>query len=191
MGSSGQLAPRLRPGQTPHQHDSPAPPSAKHREPHSINYQRQVAKTDAIDTWDTRWLNSDRRSKRTPPSPSHPQANSHPSFKARKAPNEPFCPPSFASFTGHAFIGSYTARFRPELPTSFPCGAPLQTVEHITACPHFTETRHDILRPVDRDASLPILFNTTQGGAVLSRFIKTTRACMLPRQVWDPGQPLP
>ena len=92
--------------------------------------------------------------------------------------------------TGHAFVGSYTARFRPDLPTSCPCGAPLQTVEHVIfSCPLYADARRDILQPIDHGSSLPILLNFTQGGAALSRFIQTTRAYMLPRRIWDPGQP--
>ncbi|KAH9979441.1 hypothetical protein BGW80DRAFT_1137002, partial [Lactifluus volemus] len=79
--------------------------------------------------------------------------------------------------TGHAFIGSYTARFRPDLPTSCPCGTALQTVGRIiTACPLYAEARRDILQPVDRDLSLPVLLSTAQGGEAVCRFIKATRA---------------
>ncbi|KAH9974955.1 hypothetical protein BGW80DRAFT_1125114, partial [Lactifluus volemus] len=42
--------------------------------------------------------------------------------------------------TGHAFIRLYTAKFRPDLPTSCSCGAPTQSVEHvITACPLYAD----------------------------------------------------
>jgi hypothetical protein len=95
--------------------------------------------------------------------------------------------------TGHAFIGSYTAKFHPDLPTSCPCRAPMQTAEHvIAACPLYDDARRVILQPVDRDLSLPILLSMAQRGKAVSLFIKSTRACMFPRQVWDPGQiPLP
>ncbi|KAH9969977.1 hypothetical protein BGW80DRAFT_1333876, partial [Lactifluus volemus] len=84
--------------------------------------------------------------------------------------------------TGHAFIGSYMAKFRPDLPTNCPCV--------IAVCPLYDNARRDILQPVDRDLSLPILLSTAQGGKAVSLFIKSTHACMLPRQVWDPEQTL-
>jgi hypothetical protein len=90
--------------------------------------------------------------------------------------------------TGHAFIGSYTAKCRLDMPTNCPCGAHTQTIAHvIVAFPLYNNARHDILRPVDRDLSLPILLSTAQGGKAMSLFIKSNRACMLPRQVWDGG----
>ncbi|KAI0250876.1 hypothetical protein BJV78DRAFT_1215983, partial [Lactifluus subvellereus] len=68
----------------------------------------------------------------------------------------------------HAFIGSYTARFRPDQPVSCPCGAPIQTVEHvITSCPLHVAARREHLHPIDHDYSLPILLGTLQGGAAM------------------------
>jgi hypothetical protein len=65
----------------------------------------------------------------------------------------------------------------------------MQTAEHvITACPPYDDARRVILQLVDRDLSLPILLSTAQGGKAVSLFIQSIRTCMLPRQVWDPGQ---
>jgi hypothetical protein len=67
--------------------------------------------------------------------------------------------------TGHAFIGSYTARFRPDKPTDCPCGVPLRTVEHvITSCPLHAAARQEHLHPIDHDLSTlgPKLLGTLQ-----------------------------
>ncbi|KAH9952454.1 hypothetical protein BGW80DRAFT_1527032 [Lactifluus volemus] len=90
--------------------------------------------------------------------------------------------------TGHAFIGSYAARFLPGKPISCPCGEPLQTVDHVVShCPLYTDARQEILRPIDRDISLPVLLGTAEGGAAMTRFLKATRACIAPREAWNPG----
>jgi hypothetical protein len=75
----------------------------------------------------------------------------------------------------HAFIGSYAARFRPD-PAS--------------ACPRGARSS-----PSDRPIDLPPRpvsarpFRTTQGGGAMARFLKTTRACMLPNGFGTPVNP--
>ncbi|KAI0252790.1 hypothetical protein BJV78DRAFT_1199060 [Lactifluus subvellereus] len=70
--------------------------------------------------------------------------------------------------TGHAFIGSYSARFWPDQPMSCPCGVPLQTVEHVISCPLHAAARQEHLHLVNHDYSLPKLLGTSQGGAKIS-----------------------
>jgi hypothetical protein len=44
-----------------------------------------------------------------------------------------------------------------------------------------------LLRPVSRDASLPILQGTAQSGALMARFLKTIHASAWPRHDLEPG----
>jgi hypothetical protein len=90
--------------------------------------------------------------------------------------------------TSHAFIGSFAARFHPGQPVSCPCGTPLQTVDHVVShCPLYSDACQEVLHQIDRDSSLAILLVTAQGGAAMARFLKTMRACVAPRQTWNPG----
>jgi hypothetical protein len=154
----------------------------------TISYQRQAAKTDALDAWGTRWLNEDRRSQAYTALPTPPTGKISPVIQGSRGSERAVFSTLIRFITGHAFVGSYTARFRPDLPTGCPCGAPLQTIEHVVSLyPLYANARRDILQPIDPDASLPVILNSTQGGTALCHFIHTTRACMLPRRTWDPG----
>jgi hypothetical protein len=66
-------------------------------------------------------------------------------------------------------------------------GLPLQNVAHVNSHRSlFSAACQEILHPVDRDAFLPILLGTFQGGAAMARFLKTMRASMAPRRVREP-----
>ena len=73
--------------------------------------------------------------------------------------------------TGHAFVGSYSARFHPGKRTtgraacSCPaCGVNPQTVEHtIKVCPRYKGARTAHLSPIAH-LSLPAVFGTKKGG---------------------------
>ena len=92
--------------------------------------------------------------------------------------------------TGHAFIGSYTARFHPHKPTHCPeCGVNPQTVGHVIQhCPRYAHARATYLAPVTPDLSLSSLFGTKEGGEALIKFLEITKACFRPNeQAFDPG----
>ncbi|KAI0252259.1 hypothetical protein BJV78DRAFT_1124909, partial [Lactifluus subvellereus] len=81
--------------------------------------------------------------------------------------------------TGHAFIGSYTARFWPDQPVSYPCGAPLQTGERVIAsCPLYATARQEHLHPIDHDYTLPKLLGILRGGDAMLKFLKEMQACI-------------
>jgi hypothetical protein len=75
---------------------APRPLPPNHREPHTISYQCQLARSATIEEWSNQRLNSDRRSQvyigLPPPLGSFPQ-----SYKAQKAVNAPFSQQSSAS----------------------------------------------------------------------------------------------
>ncbi|KAI0252403.1 hypothetical protein BJV78DRAFT_1124746, partial [Lactifluus subvellereus] len=101
--------------------------------------QRQLAVSDTIDTWGKCWQDSDRRSQTYVALPHPPSGKLPPVMKGAKTGDQATVSTLICLITGHAFIGSYTARFWPEQPVSCPCGTPLQTVEHIIAfCPLHT-----------------------------------------------------
>ena len=92
--------------------------------------------------------------------------------------------------TGHAFVGSYTARFHPRKATHCPeCGANPQTVAHVLqACPRYDHARAIHLHPAAPDLSLRTLFGTEEGGKALIAFLEETKACFKPREEpFDPG----
>ena len=67
--------------------------------------------------------------------------------------------------TGHAFVGSYSARFHPGKRTSCPaCGVNPQTVEHtIKVCSRYKGARTAHLSPIAH-LSLRAVFGTKKGG---------------------------
>src|SRR5258707_8926958 len=92
--------------------------------------------------------------------------------------------------TGHAFIGSYTARFHPRKPTHCPgCGTNPQMVDHvIQQCPRYARARATYLAPVVPDLSLSSLRGTKEGGEALIKFLEVIKACFSPNeQAFDPG----
>jgi hypothetical protein len=164
------------------------PPPPNHREPHSISFQRSTSKLEAIDAWGVRWQDSDRRSQSYVALPHPPNGKLPPAIQGIKRGSRAAVSTLFRLITGHAFIGSYTARFRPDEPVDCPCGAPLQTVQHvITTCPLFAAASLEILAPIDRDYSLPILLGSARGGDAVLQFLKATQAGAHPRRVWNPG----
>jgi hypothetical protein len=168
----------------------PLPPN--HREPHSISFQRNTSKLETIDAWGARWQDSDRRSQSYVALPQPPTGKLPPAIQGIKGGGRATGDVStlFRLITGHAFIGSYTARFRPDAdePVDCPCGTPLQTVQHVlTACPLFAAARLEILAPIDQDYSLPTLPGSARGGGAVLQFLKTTQACAQPRRAWNPG----
>jgi hypothetical protein len=99
----------------------PLPPN--HREPHSIGSQRSTTKMEAIDAWGARWQGSDRRSQSNV---ALQQSNGKfpPAIQGAKGEGRAIFSTLIRLITGHAFIGNYSARFRPDNPTDCPCGTP-------------------------------------------------------------------
>ena len=164
----------------------PLPPN--HHEPHSISFQRSTSKLEAIEAWGMRWQDSDRRSQSYVTLPQPPNGKLPPAIQGIKGGGRAAVSTLFRLITGHAFIGSYAARFRPDDPVDCPCGSPLQTVQHVISdCPLFAAARLQFLAPIDRDYSLPILLGSARGGDAVLQFLKATQACARPRRVWNPG----
>jgi hypothetical protein len=116
-------------GPTPHKHDRHAPlprVPPNHRESHAISYhwQRQAAKTTAIDTWSTRWRNSDRPSQAYVALPVPPTGKPSPVIQCSECCDRAVFATLIRFITGHTVIGSYTEKFRPDPPTNCPRGAP-------------------------------------------------------------------
>jgi hypothetical protein len=74
----------------------------------------------------------------------------------------------------------------PSQTVSCPCGAPLQPVDHVVSQCTLSNPRQEILRPIDRDSSLPVLLSIAQGSAAMAPFLQTTGARMAPGQAWNP-----
>ncbi|KAI5114582.1 hypothetical protein M0805_003917, partial [Coniferiporia weirii] len=77
---------------------------------------------------------------------------------------------------GHGHFGAYTARFLPDLPISCPCGAPLQTREHLLLeCPLFHHARGPL--PVeDRPSAQPPAWGSKLGLGWLFPFLRRSTA---------------
>jgi len=101
----------------------------------------------------------------------------------------------FRLITGHAFTGAYRLKFkRPNLPpateneAACACGAVPEDTEHVLLhCPltHHHRRRHlSTLGPLD---SLRKVFDHPMRCLGLLRFLETTRVCVKPRTIWEPG----
>ncbi|EJD36481.1 hypothetical protein AURDEDRAFT_34626, partial [Auricularia subglabra TFB-10046 SS5] len=79
--------------------------------------------------------------------------------------------------TGHAFTGEYYRSInKPERGFACPCGAALQTRNHILAeCPDYEQHR-DILRDVSPSLSIPELLGTKAGIHATAKFIRRSGA---------------
>ena len=78
--------------------------------------------------------------------------------------------------TGHAFMGEYAARHRPGEDVSCPCGAGLQSRDHILQlCPRYEDSRH-ILQAVSSNIDTFRILGTKKGIKALSQFISKSGA---------------
>jgi hypothetical protein len=78
--------------------------------------------------------------------------------------------------TGHAFTGEYYRRFVPSEPVGCPCGATLQTRQHILrVCRLHAHARHH-LRKVSANVSLPIIFGCQKGLVALVKILAASDA---------------
>ncbi|KAF8467036.1 hypothetical protein DFH94DRAFT_620613, partial [Russula ochroleuca] len=109
---------------------APWPPN--HREPNTIATQKQESKELAISAWQARWHNADQRSQAYLALPSPPTGKLPPVISSAAGSSRTALVTLIRLITGHAFVGSYTARFHPRKATHCPdCGVNLQTVAHI------------------------------------------------------------
>ena len=78
--------------------------------------------------------------------------------------------------TGHAFMGEYAAHHRPGEDVSCPCGAGLQSRDHILqSCPRYEDSRH-ILQAVSSNIDTFRILGTKKGIKALSQFISKSGA---------------
>ena len=167
---------------------NPWPPN--HREPNTIAFQKASSKASAIAAWQARWHNADRRTQAYLALPAPPSGKPPPVISGAAGGSHSASSTLIHLITGHAFIGSYTARFHPQKPTHCPdCGTNPQTVAHIIQlCPRYTRARATHLIPVAPDLSLSTLFGTKEGGKALINFLEETKACFKPvEHPFDPG----
>ncbi|KAI5114616.1 hypothetical protein M0805_009545 [Coniferiporia weirii] len=77
---------------------------------------------------------------------------------------------------GHGHFGAYAARFLPDIPIACPCGAPLQTREHLLLeCPLFQHARRP-LPAEDRPSAQPPAWGSKLGLGWLFPFLRRTTA---------------
>ena len=167
---------------------NPWPPN--HREPNTIAFQKASSKASTIAAWQARWHNADRRTQAYLALPAPPSGKPPPVISGAAGGSRSASSTLIRLITGHAFIGSYTARFHPRKPTHCPdCGTNPQTVAHIIQlCPRYTRARATHLIPVAPDLSLSTLFGTKEGGKALINFLEETKACFKPiEHPFDPG----
>lgn len=165
-----------------------APLPQDHQEPNTIAFQRSSTKELTFSAWQARWHNADRRSQSflALRRPSPPSGKLPPAIASAAGGSCTACATLVRLITGHAFVGSYTARFHPRKATHCPeCGVNPQTVAHIIQhCPRFERARTTHLRPTAPDLSLRILFGTEEGRKAMIAFLEDTKACYKP---FDPG----
>jgi hypothetical protein len=78
--------------------------------------------------------------------------------------------------TGHAFTGEYYRRFVPSEPVGCPCGATLQTRQHILrVCRLHAYARYH-LRKVSANVSLPIILGCQKGLVALVKILAASDA---------------
>ncbi|KAF8687558.1 ubiquitin-specific protease, partial [Rhizoctonia solani] len=141
----------------------------------SITWCKAEATRTASRTWTQEWSNQPHSRFIADHIRRNPSLSLHPFFKAF-----PYHRAIHARLNqvimGHAFLGEYRERFRPDDDPSCPCGAPRQTLDHVLrACPSYDHARLSL-----RKASGPILnsslFGTTSGLRALATFINSTDA---------------
>ncbi|KZT64189.1 hypothetical protein DAEQUDRAFT_679008 [Daedalea quercina L-15889] len=78
--------------------------------------------------------------------------------------------------TGHGHFGEYYHHHVPTEPEDCPCGAPLQTRQHILRdCPRY-EPHRDTLRTASEHIDLPTILGTENGIKALAKFIERSGA---------------
>ena len=167
---------------------APLPPD--HQEPHTIAHQKSSSKELALSAWQARWHNADRRSQAFLALPSLPSGKLPPVIVGAAGGSRTASATLVRLITGHAFVGSYTARFHPRKATHCPeCGVNPQTVEHVILhCSRFERARVTHLAPIAPTLSLRFLFGTEEGGKALLAFLEESKACFKPRnEPVDPG----
>ncbi|KAH9980509.1 hypothetical protein BJV74DRAFT_104398 [Russula compacta] len=100
----------------------------------------------------------------------------------------------FRLATGHAFTGEYRLRFRHHLlpateeEVSCECGALPEDTEHVLLhCPLTHRHRHQLLFTQGTLDSLKKVFDHPTRCLGLLRFLETTRTCVKPWAIWEPG----
>ncbi len=155
-----------------------------HYEPNAVPFQKATSKQLAISAWQARWHRADRRTPACFALPSPSSSKLPPVIEGAAGGSCTASATLIRLITGHAFIGSYTARFRPRKPTRCPeCGADPQTVSHvIQSCPRFPRAGATYLAPVAPNLSLSLssLFGTNEGGEALIKFLDVPRPASNP-----------
>ncbi|KAF5374701.1 hypothetical protein D9615_009019 [Tricholomella constricta] len=139
----------------------------------TLTHAMRKSKEEILTRWTESW-------KRTPPSGGFGIANQFPpAWKPREhvrtTEREVFSRITQCR-TRHAFIGEYYSRFVPTEPVECPCGANIQTRQHvISECPRYEEHRH-ILTEDFPELDMQELLGTTKGIEALAKFLKKSGA---------------
>ncbi|KAI5118391.1 hypothetical protein M0805_007525 [Coniferiporia weirii] len=145
---------------------------------HTYSALRQEALAAATDMW-ARTYASDTPHHRSLAGRALPHAPSTSLLSSWKAPaSRALQSRAVQVVLGHGHFGAYAARFLPDLPISCPCGAPLQTREHLLLeCPLFQHARGPL--PVeDRPSAQPPVWGSKLGLGWLFPFLRRTTAFM-------------
>jgi hypothetical protein len=141
----------------------------------TLSWAHERAKAKPIKMWVHRWENSPRTNSaavalRSPPT-------TRPSRFLRDFTGKRTVSSRITQvISGHAFLGEYYRRFVPTEPVACPCGAILQTREHILReCHLFNHARHH-LREASDTLSLPILLGSPKGLAAVAKFLDSSNA---------------
>ncbi|EIW83489.1 hypothetical protein CONPUDRAFT_32911, partial [Coniophora puteana RWD-64-598 SS2] len=78
--------------------------------------------------------------------------------------------------TGHCFSGDFYAKFVPSEQTACPCGAPIQSRQHIICeCPRYATAHRHLCKP-NEDVSLTDVLGTKEGLQALALFLRDSDA---------------
>ncbi|KAF8761872.1 Reverse transcriptase (RNA-dependent DNA polymerase) [Rhizoctonia solani] len=132
------------------------PPMHSHNR--SITWSKAEATRNASLTWSHLWSSQPHSCFVSEHIRRNPSLSLHPFFKAFPY-HRAIHARLIQVIMGHAFLGEYRERFRPDDDPSCPCGAPRQTLDHVLqACPSFNLARHTL-----REVSGPMLSSTLFG----------------------------
>jgi ribonuclease HI len=156
----------------------------------TISWRREDARAQALEGWRAQWNLRRRRGDLASESFPHPPTERPTDlFRTRNIELEE---PSRSSsrtlecrltqvLIGHGFFGEYRQRFRPLDNPNCPCGAGLQTRDHILrSCTKYESKRH-ILRKVSPSCNPRVLLSTKSGRRALFRFLAATDAFAAPK----------
>ncbi|QRW27253.1 COG4 transport domain-containing protein [Rhizoctonia solani] len=152
------------------------PPMHSHNR--SITWSKAEATRNASLTWSHLWSSQPHSRFVSEHIRRNPSLSLHPFFKAFPY-HRAIHARLIQVIMGHAFLGEYRERFRPDDDPSCPCGAPRQTLDHVLrACPSFDLARHT-LREVSGPMLSSTLFGTTAGLRAVAKFLNSTDAFKL------------